>query len=437
MSQLFSFKTISILLATVLIAEMLVLGRLYGETHSETKREALLVAQVLQEQLDHIEATIGNAAEFDYQSAFALDKLSTLQKIDIRFVGEDGRILDSNHPQSVQRSWWSAWMTWLVDKHLGLMSLIYPVTIAGQHVGDLIVTNNLKYELTEVATQALEILLPWFLLFVLSSLLLVRLFSYLLDNIEPLLSAQDANGQQGRHFAWQSFFNPRRLPVKLIAAVTALNRLFDQQKRQLIIAQETERKRLAAELHDELGQHLTAVRMELDKLSLNKQAAIQPSIEALKAHSERLSEIVRSSLEQLNPPELAEQGLRYCLDKLVSDWQWRHPHHQIDFSMRCHPRLLDPQSQLIVYRIIQESLTNVSRHAGDSVSVAISVYREADNVVVAISDNGRGCDLTAEKRGFGLAGMKQRVEALSGKFTMISQPMQGMQILAALPVGWK
>lgn len=437
MSQLFSFKTITILLVTVVLAEMLMLGRIYDETHSETVREARLVKQILQEKIQQLETRIADAAEFDYQRAFALEQLSTLKNLDISFVDEKGRVLDSNHNNTAPRSWWSSFMTWLVDKHMGLMSVITPVIIAEQHVGDLIISNNLVHELTEVTTQAMEILLPWFLLFLLSSLLLVKLFSYLLDGIEPLLSAQAAHVRQKRHLAWQSLLNPRHLPVKLIAAVAALNSRFDQQKRQLISAQETERKRLAAELHDELGQHLTAMRMELDKLSLDEQTAGKPSIKALRQHSERLTEIVRSNLEQLNPPELAEQGLRYCLEKLVSDWQWRHPQQQIDFSMSCHPRLLDPQSQLIAYRIIQECLTNISRHAGTNASVDISLYRTEDKVMVAVRDNGRGCDLAEEQSGFGLPGMKQRVEALSGEFTIISQPMQGMQILAALPVGWK
>lgn len=436
MSQLFSVKTILVLLATVLLAEILVLGRIYGETHSETRREAQLVEQILLEQIRHMESGITDTS-FDYQNVFALERLSALKKLDINFIAEDGRVLDSNHPDSLKRSWLSALVSWLIEKHLGLISVMYPVIIAEQHVGNLVITNNLTHELSEVTTQALEILLPWFLLFVLSSLLLLKLFSHLLNSIEPLLSPESPGSRQANYFALQSFFNPRRLPVRLITAVGALNKHFDQQKRQVITAQETERQRLAAELHDELGQHLTAVRMELDKLSRNEQTAIKPSIDALRKHSERLTEIVRSNLEQLNPPELAQQGLRYCLDKLITDWSWRHPQHQLNFTLRCHPRLLDSQSQLIAYRIIQECLTNVSRHAGTQVSVDISLYRDSDKVVIAISDNGCGCDLDAEQGGFGLLGMKQRVEALSGEFTITSQPMQGMQVLAALPVGWK
>jgi two-component system sensor histidine kinase UhpB len=437
MSQLFSFKTITALLFAVFLAEMMMLGRIYGDTHSETRREAQLVEQILQEKLRHLETAIADQADFDYQHAFALHNLRALEKLDITFVGDDGSILDSNHPQSHQRAWWSSLLGWLIDKHLGLMSVIYPVTIAGQHVGDLIITNNLVHELGEVTTQAIEILLPWFLLFVLSSLLLLRLFSYLLDAIEPLLPAQSAHSPKGRHFVLRSLVNPRRLPIKLITAVGALNTHFAQQKRQVITAREAERKRLAAELHDELGQHLTAVRMEIDRLSRQEQTHIKSSLTALKTHSERMTEIVRSNLEQLNPPDLAAHGLRYCLDNLINDWQRRHTQHQLSFSMHCHPRLLDSQSQLIVYRLIQECLTNISRHAGKQVSVEISLRREADMVQIAVADNGKGCDLDAKQSGFGLPGMKQRVKALSGELTIISQPMQGMQVLAALPVGWK
>ena len=437
MSQLFSFKTISVLLAAVFLAEILMLGRIYGETHSETRREAQLVEQILLDQLGHIEATVTDNADFDYQSAFALQKLSDLKKLDISFVAEDGRILDANHPPSAQRAWWSRLIAWLIDKHFGLMSVVYPVTIAGEHMGELIITNNLVQELGEVTIQAIEVLLPWFLLFVLSSLLLLRLFSYLLEAIEPLLSAQPANAEQGRHFALQSLINPRRLPAQLITAVSALPEHFDQQKRQVITAQEAERKRLAAELHDELGQHLTAVRMELDRLSEQEESHKNSSLAVLKKHSERMTEILRSNLEQLTPPDLAEHGLRYCLDELVNDWQMRHPEHQLSLGVYCHPMLLDWQSQLIAYRIIQECLTNISRHAGDQVSVEITLRRESDKVVIAITDNGQGCDLGTDQSGFGLTGMKQRVEALSGELTIISQPKQGMQVMAALPLGWK
>jgi two-component system sensor histidine kinase UhpB len=223
--------------------------------------------------------------------------------------------------------------------------------------------------------------------------------------------------------------------MRLLSSVFTLSEQFEQQKQKVVDAQEDERRRMAAELHDELGQHLTALRFELDSLTEHSDSkALGELVNTLKQRSQRMSDIFRSNLEQLRPPELERYGLRRCLQQLVSDLQQHYPGTTVLYDFECNERLLGEQGQLVAYRVVQECLTNIRRHAGDVGSVQIRLYRELDSVMIAVSDNGLGCDLTQVSGGFGLIGMRERVNAVSGQLEIESQPGRGMLVLAAIPI---
>ena len=325
-------------------------------------------------------------------------------------------------------------MAWTLEKHVGLFSIMLPVMVGEQKVGEIIISQNLHYELKHVASQAVEIILPWFFLFVVSSFVLAHLFSVLLGTIEPLLSEKPDRQRNGMVAALLSL-SCVRVPMRLLSSVFTLSQQFEQQKKKVVEVQEDERKRVAAELHDELGQHLTALRFELENLSdYGESVQFEALVDTLKQRSQRMTDIFRSNLEHLRPPELERFGLQRCLQQLVSDWQQHYPENELHYAFECNERLVSKQGQLVAYRVIQECLTNIRRHAGSEVTVSVRLYRQADSVMIEVSDTGCGCDLTSVPGGFGLLGMRERVDALSGQLEIHSQPGHGMQVLAAIPL---
>ena len=200
--------------------------------------------------------------------------------------------------------------------------------------------------------------------------------------------------------------------------------------------QEEERRRLSAELHDELGQHLTAIRLEAEVIKTAKSLQdTQYSAQAIDNIGRHMKDIVRSMLERLRPPEFDMFGLRGAVTEMISGWQLRHPHVNIDFQCTADFTKVNDARQLSIYRIVQEGLTNISRHAGSSaLDVCISLLPSEALITITVSDNGLGCDLTKQVKGFGLKGMRERVDGLLGKMTLNSSPDKGMKIIVEVPI---
>jgi glucose-6-phosphate-specific signal transduction histidine kinase len=207
---------------------------------------------------------------------------------------------------------------------------------------------------------------------------------------------------------------------------------------QLIAVQDTERRALARELHDELGQCCTAIRAEA---SLIDRAADLPLARAaaarIDATAETLYGTVRQMLHRLRPVDLDALGLLAAIQALCERWEtssgvacvFHHDRAQADWAA------LDDASQVTIYRVVQEALSNVMRHAqADQVKI---VLRQGEGhpprVRLQIEDNGRGADLQAPRRGLGLLGATERAAALGGELQLHSAPGQGMRLQMWLP----
>lgn len=205
---------------------------------------------------------------------------------------------------------------------------------------------------------------------------------------------------------------------------------------ELVRAQELERKAIARELHDEVGQMLTAQRMELRNLRALRAAPEQEFLEHLE-DTARLSEealkVVRNIAMGLRPSMLDDLGLAPAVE-----WQAR------EFSRRYGVpvvvNLEGPLEQLpdahrtCVYRIVQEALTNSARHAHAS-EIRIAVHGSAGRLQILVQDDGSGFEPgTSRTRGHGLIGMEERVKELGGHIEVLSQEGKGTTISAELPV---
>ena len=197
---------------------------------------------------------------------------------------------------------------------------------------------------------------------------------------------------------------------------------------------ESERKRLSAELHDEIGQHLTAIRFDTATIaSAVDLAEAKQAGQSIDKINRQLTDIIRSMLQRLRPPSLDIAGLEVSLTELTEEWQLRHPQHDLLLQIDGELTGLKDTVKLTLYRAVQEALTNIIRHAGNMVSVNIHLKATANKLFLTISDNGKGCDLQHANSGFGLLAMRERVEALAGEFTVSSAPGAGLTVTLSIP----
>jgi signal transduction histidine kinase len=206
--------------------------------------------------------------------------------------------------------------------------------------------------------------------------------------------------------------------------------------RRLLEVQESERRHLARELHDEIGQLLTGLRMLLDRLN---DVAVSDIVkadcgEAVRIVDELLQRVRRLSFD-LRPAVLDQLGLLPALVSLVESYRSQ-TGGQASFQHQGIEGRLTPEVETAAYRIVQEALTNVIRHAGTS-DVTLRVWTTPTHLNVQVDDRGRGFDPSvawAAPRSSGLAGMRERVEALGGQLMIESDLGRGTQIMAELPL---
>ncbi|MGF6400260.1 PAS domain S-box-containing protein [Pseudomonas frederiksbergensis] len=197
---------------------------------------------------------------------------------------------------------------------------------------------------------------------------------------------------------------------------------------------EEERKRIAREIHDELGQQLTALRMGVSLLRLqfgSGQPLLVERVEALMGRIDAVIQVVRNVATSLRPAAL-DMGLIPALEWLVAEFS----HNAgIACSLRaCTDRLeLDDERATAIFRLIQESLTNVARHAQAS-RVEIHLQRSADHVFIEVRDDGKGFDpKQLSKHTLGMLGMRERGSMLGGTVSVDSAPGQGVRVQVAIP----
>ena len=214
----------------------------------------------------------------------------------------------------------------------------------------------------------------------------------------------------------------------------------------LVSSQEDERARIARELHDELGQTLTAMRADVAWLAHRTAASpeLHQVVDGLGRHCGRFHEQVRDLLRRLRPQGADGSAggvpLRRLLEDLVESWRRRpglHAEYSLDYAL--DERALPGDLALAVYRLTQEALTNATRHA-DASRVAVRVGARADgDIEWSVEDDGVGLDSLedAPHRGNGLAGMRERVWAHGGEIEIVARagdrPRGGLRIAAHFP----
>ncbi len=244
-------------------------------------------------------------------------------------------------------------------------------------------------------------------------------------------------------FAWRRYREARLELGKRQAAEQRLASLLLENRRlaqQYLQAQEAERKSVARELHDELGQYLNAIKTDAVSMQEQLSDAQRPRMESIIRHIDHLHAVVRDLIRELRPVALDELGLQAALEHYLDQRQQRMPAIRINVALEGDLDSLGEPLNLTIYRLTQEALTNVFRHSRAG-HVAVRVARtgpvddDSDAVTFTVSDDGRGADPGETNGGLGLIGMRERVEMLGGQWRVTSARDRGFSLFARIPVG--
>jgi PAS domain S-box-containing protein len=210
--------------------------------------------------------------------------------------------------------------------------------------------------------------------------------------------------------------------------------------RQLIAVQEHERAELARELHDELSQHLTAIRafagaIRRDEAPMRER--VQVAAQAIENSAHAIYEVSHRLMEGLHPNILDDAGVVEAIASLLDAWGRQHP--EIEWRASLPRQLAGDRAPLrvAIYRIVQECLSNVSRHAGaQRLRVVLATRQRPDGnwLRLIIRDDGAGMDFEAPRAGFGLLGMRERVLSLGGSLQIIKPRGGGTRVRVLLPL---
>lgn len=335
-----------------------------------------------------------------------------------------------------------ALLRWAIDKLIG-PDVIYRGGIGyypGIKVGELTVRPNIDGEAVDAWRQIRTLL--WITL----GILLLNFLVYIpvrraLRPTEQILDslARMEGGDLAVRLPAFELIELQRISSVFNHLADRLQKTIGEQQRlaeRLLTVREEERRHLARELHDELGQCLTSINAEAayaNELARDDLPALLPCTQAIARSTAHMMEALQQILRQLRPIGLEEFGLVAGLEQLVDGWNQR-------LRGRCRYRLeiegrfdeLPDNLTVSLYRIVQESLTNATRH-GEATEVRVRLRRR-DRIELCIEDDGRHNAARPAEPGLGVLGMHERVQALGGSFTLTARQPCGVLVAATIPL---
>jgi signal transduction histidine kinase len=248
-----------------------------------------------------------------------------------------------------------------------------------------------------------------------------------------VLEIHDKEGRDAR-FSDDDLRLAETFAARAAVAVELSQRVASDALRRVVQAQELERRRLARELHDETGQALTSILLGLKPLedALTDHPA-RAALAELRGQVVAALQDVRRLAVELRPPVLDDFGLVAALERLTEAFA-EQTGIRVDFHSALSEKRLPGEVETALYRVVQESLTNIVKHA-NARSVSISVARRDSAVAAVIEDDGEGFDpRVVREGGVGLLGMRERLALLDGRLEVESRPGAGTTLVAEVPL---
>lgn len=443
----------SILALVLTLGLAINITRLVLEAGPRVQAEDQSVIRLAKEFIETLVVNLNETADPDARLNQIIHDLNRLRHVSITRK-EDAAVSpaaaddrdETSDPSSVP-----AWFIALI--HPEKTAVDVPISIHGRP-GSLVITSHPNDEMNEIWDGIVTQLQVGSVIAIALFLLTMMVVSRALAPLQSLSTAM-ANIEAGHY---DTRVKPEGSP-ELAVICTKLNHLAAtlgdavEDKRRLaeraVSLQDAERKEIARELHDEFGPYLFALRAHASSL-MRLADANEVKPEALRKHGGAILEQInalqqfnRRVLERLRPVGLAELGLREAIGALLGLWRESYPGVVIETAISRSLGETGETAELTIYRIIQEALTNVFRHARAthveitvepaSSRQAATATAEARAIMVSIRDNGAGLP-SDHKQGFGMIGMRERVLALGGSMSVASTN-QGVTVEALVPSG--
>ncbi len=377
---------------------------------------------------------------------FNLSGLSHIRHLRIEFFDMAGQLRDTNRidEKGDDDQVAPAWFVRLMTNISPMAQTSRKVIFGGKPVGLLIITPDPSYEIAETWDDTKGLLALVFLFFLLVNILVYFAIDKALKPVNRILAALTdlEHGKLDTRLAGFELPELTSIAEKFNGMAQTLEQSITRNlglSRQIISLEEVERKSLARELHDEIGQSITAIHVDAQAImnvgTINKSSisALKKSAQAILDVTKNMMGITHQILDRLRPDILDKLGLKTALEDLVGKWKAKHRDVVCTLNISGELEGLSETITISAYRIVQESFTNISRYAEPS-RVSIGVLQEVDTLVLMIEDDGVGFDMSKETDGFGITGMRERVEGLSGEFELDSEENNGTRLVIRLPL---
>ncbi|MFA7094912.1 MAG: histidine kinase [Gammaproteobacteria bacterium] len=436
---------------TLLLGVTLVIRNAQQAVDKELRSAAELTSQLLQAALSGPDLSTSTAR---YRHLFEhIAALKTTRHLDLELRTSDGIVrVKQGPPENPERPDAPDWFVRLVAP--SPMELAHSFTLADNEVGRIALRADPADEITEAWKEARDMLAVLLVFYVAANALVFFTIGRGLQPIGTILAALDGV-ERGDY--------RQRLPLFALPELSRISKHFNRMTERLeqgeeqtrlltqrsLAIQEEERRSLARELHDELGQCLSAIKADavsIGRLTAERCPDAHEHAQAITAVANHVYGVIRSMMRRLRPAMLDELGLETTLRETLKDWNARHPEVACRFSADGPFDDLSGDAQITLYRVLQECLTNISRHAhARTVSVTLTRGMEYEaggegeggpaheQVRLHVKDDGRGFDVNAPTTGFGLLGMAERVRALAGSFQLSTGPGAGVEVQVRLP----
>lgn len=370
---------------------------------------------------------------------FRLSSLEQTRHLTIQLKKPSGEIINITHQPRIneENEMPPDWFVNLVVSEYPKAE--YQINTFNNNVMTLMIQANPMDEIAEVWRESIAFFTSLLLLVLLTFLAVHLVFNKTLRAIQTIVEHLK-HIETGEYQKKIPFFATQEYD-DIASAINHMTGVLDntqQQNRALtqhsLEIQEAERQHLSQELHDEFGQSLTAIKV-MAVTAAHEKSDTQKITRSMTEICDHLMSVVRLMMKQLHPLILTELGLKATVEDLVHHWAIKHTTTR--YSLQCDDAVdkIDSTIVIQIFRVIQESLTNIIRHAQAShVTINLDIKTAPDRLHLFIADNGRGCDLDCVASGFGLLGMEERIKLLGGVFNIQSQVNEGMKITAQIPL---
>src|ERR1700689_3069477 len=300
---------------------------------------------------------------------FQLRELGDVRHLSVRFYDSQGRLLDSNEGSHDRAPDAPRWFVRLVRAaSTPIPPATRTVSFDGTVIGQLIIAADPTYEMDEIWNTTSGLLELLLLFFVLVNVLVWWAVAHALQPIEYILAAlgELQRGHLGARLPRFGLPEMSRISVGFNHMAETLEGSIAENQhltRRLLQTQESERENLARELHDEIGQCVSAIHADAAAIRNRGGEAVRDSAQAIVTVTQHLKDMVRGMLQRLRPAELEGLGLSAAVRELVAAFQQRNPQLTCTLHMPDGLGAVPPEASTAAYRVVQECLTNIARHA--------------------------------------------------------------------------